>query len=231
MVRRMRVAKCLAAVVIICRCATLVVAQSSGSVRGKIVDENQQPITSAYIIANPTSVGVPAARAAVSSDGSFVVSGLVAGTYSICVQAQDTSFLDPCHWGNPPQVKVTAGQSVTLQPLSVLKGSQLQVRLNDPTQQLARAPDPKALRTVIMGIWNSSSLLYRPTLTSVDQGGREFQLSIPYNVPLRFFIVGPGLKMVDENGNAVLGKGSTTSVQHQKNGSHKTLVFTVQGAS
>ena len=71
---------------------------------------------------------------ATDKSGGFILSGVPASRYSICVQDDaGNAHIDPCQWSsNPVVVKIAAGESVSSVAVPVIAGTTLQVRIEDP---------------------------------------------------------------------------------------------------
>jgi hypothetical protein len=98
---------------LICLClpAASLFAQA-GSLAGSVTDEGNSPIAGAFIIANRDALPAASGRATSAAAGAFLVSGLPAGSYTVCVQVPGGGFLDTCEWSTTPlTVDVKAGQT------------------------------------------------------------------------------------------------------------------------
>ena len=86
---------------------SLAFSQPGGSVRGAVKNESRQAVAGARVVAFPSGgVGKPV-RGDTDDAGAFSLTGVAAGTYSICVQDRGSLYLDPCQWSTPTQVRLT----------------------------------------------------------------------------------------------------------------------------
>src|SRR5260370_9331316 len=147
---------------------------ANGKISGVVVGDDGK-LLAAVVTANKVGGSVGAARAETSSDGSFVLSGLAAGTYGLCVLVKGGGYLDPCAWSAMIlTVQVNAGQAVTSQRLIAKKGPALQVRLSDPGKVLdSSGGKTQPLPHVIVGVFTDKHLFQPLGLTSKDSGGRN----------------------------------------------------------
>jgi hypothetical protein len=73
------------------------------------------------------------------ANGSFQITGLPAGSYSLCVQVPGSAYLDSCLWGGSgPVVKVADGQQSANNVLKLQKGATLSVVINDPNNEMGQ---------------------------------------------------------------------------------------------
>src|SRR5581483_2362320 len=136
---------------------------ATGAVQGSVTDgTGKKPVFGALVTV--TRSGLPPFRQTVSTggDGGFQVSGLAAGTYSVCVQVPYSSYLDPCEWATtPPQFTINGAQKVNGLGISLITGSILRVRINDPSQFLKQKTSDGRNPLLILGIWGGRGV-FRP---------------------------------------------------------------------
>lgn len=213
-------------------CQGDVLAQTAtGTISGTVVGSDGAPI-SAVVTAN--RIGLPPATGHADSapNGSFYISGLADGTYSLCATDRRRQYLDPCAWSaQEPSVKISGAQAVTGLKLVLEKGSLLQVRLNDPTQVLestakgAASPKPH----VITGVFTDRRTFQPLSTVGKDASGRDQQTVIPFDRPVSLHLVGRGVSVTGASGQPLdVEHGSSQSVTHLSGGSPQPLTFTVQ---
>jgi hypothetical protein len=177
--------------------ATALCAQTSGVIQGVIKDGVGQVVSAVYAVAVDPAPGGKSYTAVTNSSGAFSIAGVAPGVYSICVQEPGGAHLDPCRWSTPVQIKVAAGQTVASTPVSALKGTLLQVRVNDPGGLWkAGTGNPEVLLGVIM----PSSLFQPMRLASTDAGGKTFDLAIPSGTPVKMSVTAPHFAISDSQG-------------------------------
>ena len=138
----------------ICLCLTGVsLFAQAGSLAGTVTDGSNKPVTGAFITANRESLPAASGRAFSVADGTFQISGLPAGSFTVCVQVPGGDFIDTCEWQILPlRVDVKVGQAVAGLKFKLQKGAILQVRLNDPGSLLSPSPPTKTVPQLLMGI-------------------------------------------------------------------------------
>src|SRR5690242_7736922 len=101
----------------------------TASIQGVVIDDTG-PVAGAYAVATAQSPTDHRTYNSVTSvAGAFTLANLPAGRYSLCIQSPGGSHLGNCHWSNPVQVTLTAGQTAT-QNVSISQGALLQIRLH-----------------------------------------------------------------------------------------------------
>jgi hypothetical protein len=99
----------------------------TGTIAGVVSDAaTGKPVPAAYVMAVAAGPGAGARGGSTKTGGGgeYEIRGLAAGTYSLCVQAQDQQYVDPCLWGGPPvQVTLSAGQAVAVPAVRVARAA------------------------------------------------------------------------------------------------------------
>jgi hypothetical protein len=224
---------------LICLClpAASLFAQTGG-LAGSVTDESNQQVAGALVIANRETLPVASGRATSAADGTFLVSGLPAGSYTVCVQVPGSDFLDTCEWYILPlRVDVKAGEPVAGLKFKLQKGAILQVRLNDPGNVLAPAASTatvKAVPHVLLGVQTIRGLLRPVTLVSKDATGTTHAVTVPFDTALNFTVLGSNVSLADEKGAPVgqagVQGGSNVPLKIPSGTSPAPLTFNVTGA-
>src|SRR5262249_6908709 len=113
---------------------------TGGSIAGTLSDSNGLPGAGAYVTGLRALLSAASGGAGAGANGAFLVSGLPAGTYAMCVQLAGSALLDPCEWeAKPVTATVVGGQPTRGFQLAVKRGAVIPIRLND-TQGLLETP-------------------------------------------------------------------------------------------
>jgi hypothetical protein len=213
---------------------------SRGSFQGTVTDDKGKGIAGALVTAvrqmviNAGVPSLPYSQTTVSDkNGTFVLSGLLAGTYSYCAQVPGGSYIDACLWGTArPEIAISAAQSSAGNTIRMARGSILKVRLDDPNHlSNAKFKDGKT-PPVLMGVWDGRGHFIPVRNTGKDNSGFDYQVTIPFDTALNFHISSQALKLSDSAGTAVAAAGSQSPVQHNStDAAPKGLRFTVVGVN
>jgi hypothetical protein len=203
----------------------IVTGQATASISGKLVPELiNTPISAAYVTA--MKGGLPPYKQTVlaSANGSFQISALPAGTYTICVSAND--FLNPCEW-NLPTLVVTlgTGQSSTGNNLMIKPGTVATLSIQDPSNLLNQSTAGGHKPVILAGVWTgraANALLptVLPTRTSpppllptqfhpvhqtgASSNGANYELTVPQNMSLIFHITSGDVQLANSQGVALV---------------------------
>jgi hypothetical protein len=201
---------------------------STGKISGVVAGDDGK-LLMAVVTANRAGGPVGTIRATTASDGSFVLSGLPAGSYALCTSVKGGGYLDPCDWSAVvPTVQVGVGQAVSGYRLVAKKGWTLQVRVNDPSKALDSAAGPaKSSPHVVVGVFTEKHTFQPLALTSKDSGGRNVEGTIPFDKAVSLHIVGRDVQVNDASGAPVDLNGTTISVKHAATDAPKPLTFNV----
>ncbi len=220
---------------------SLVAATGTASIQGIIKSTDGTIIAGANITYGPLAAPHKNAAAAMmppvgqllsDSDGAFSIQHLAAGVYLICVSVRNQPYLDPCHWSATPiTFTVLDGQAISNAVVTIAKGKQCQIRVNDPTQAFANdGATPGAHLTV--GVRALSGALHAAVLVTNDATGRTYSVTIPTDTPVSVYVLSGGYQLKDSTGNIV---GASAVSQYQITAPSATapsvLTFTVTGVN
>src|SRR5579883_2502518 len=108
---------------------------ASGDIVGRILSTSGAPVGHASVIAVPvikTGDGPYVRHALTDGQGQFSISGVLAGSNTICVAAP--GYLDPCRWGKPTVVDFQRQQiSVNIQ---IEESRRIEVAIRDSSSAL-----------------------------------------------------------------------------------------------
>lgn len=170
----------------------------TGAIHGIVDDNSGQPVAGAYAVATLQSASSRSTSSArTGAAGDFTLSNLLVGRYSICVQvAGGSPHLNPCQWAAETQVDVTSGQTAN-QNITVTKGSQLQIRVNDPNRILTATDD------LLVGIYPLSGPFQPMRLAASDPTGRTYDVAVPKSTSVRVAVTSLHLLIADDKGHAL----------------------------
>lgn len=231
------------AFVIICVAGAIGWGQTAtkGGIQGVAKDESGKPLAGAMAVAVGIGTTSHASHTVVTnSSGAYSFTGLEPGQYQVCVQMPGGANLDPCKWSKPTLITVTAGQTTANQTSTAVKGSLLEVRINDPLRLLAVGTGSSA-GDIIVGVLLPQSLFLPMRMASSDATGRTYDAAIPTNVPVQVQIHSMHLEIADTQGVSLApasSKGGTGSsmasaamqtVQIAPGAGSLTVTFSVTG--
>jgi len=231
------------AIIFVLAAVPAVFAQSgTGALQGTAKDDGGKPLAGAVAVV--TGVGTASHRthsAVTNSSGAYSFAGLEPGQYQVCVQMPGGPNLDPCQWSKPVLITVASGQTTANQTTTAVRGSLLQVRINDPLKLLGTGTGSSA-GDIIAGVLLPQALFLPMRLASSDAAGRTYDAAIPTNTPVQVQIHSAHLQIADSQGfslapvNAAQGRGavnlasaSTQTVQIAAGAATQTVTFSVTG--
>jgi hypothetical protein len=221
---------------------TAAFSQSTGSIQGAVVGDSGKPIsgarvyaalksTSQQVKAPPTIVTKAGNAVNAAPDGTFTIPNLSAGPYVLCVQTTVSGWLDPCQWSSSISlVALAAGQSLTAQKVVMTTGAILQIRINDPAKFLPPSPGAIANDVEVLAL-ASNKVYYRARIVSTDAGGRNHELTLPFNAQHTLIVRSQQFTLTDSKGAAVPAAGHTEPVQAATGAPSQQFTFTVTGKS
>jgi hypothetical protein len=194
------------------------------------------------VIANLAGMPPLAKNTKSGGAGEFQIQGLTAGKYSLCVQAAGDQYLDPCLWtGSPTTVTLTSGQSAAGLSVKLTAASILTIQVQDPQKALSQKTKDGRRPDLTLGVWGPKGLYYpahgsgspaAAVTGSVQAGGPgySYQLAVPRDTALNFFIASHDLKLGDATGVALPTNASQQAFQHATGDANpKSFAFTVLG--
>src|ERR1017187_3947369 len=127
----------------------------TASIAGTVFDlKTLKPVPTALVMAVSTGVPPFVRNTKSGGDGAFQIQGLGAGKYSLCVQAPNDGYLDPCQWnGSPTTVTLVSGQTATGVSLRLTAASVLNIQVQDTQQILTRKTSDGRQPELMLGVW------------------------------------------------------------------------------
>lgn len=210
----------------------------SGSIAGAVLDaESLKPIPAALVMA--VGSGAPLSRNTRSgADGVFHLSGLAAGTYSICIQAAGGAYLDPCQWnGRPATVTVAPGREVSVAPVKLAPASVVQIEVRDAQNLMNGKTKDGRVPNLSAGVWGPAGLYYParlaggPAVSGAAGMIYGFQVAAPRDTALTLAVSSGDLQLGDAAGTALSGNASRQGfVLTTGDTGPRTFSFTLLGA-
>jgi len=187
----------------------------SGAVSGRVQGEDGSVISTGIVTLQHQDTGpnvkVPwtSKTQAIGPGGSFLFDRLGAGLYRLCVQVPNSTWLGTCDWGrNPPAATLSRQQPSANLLVRMKKGVAVPVRVDDPGQLLVQHEGKTPGAHLLIGIGNDAGMFLPAVTTSRDAGGRNQQIVIPYDSPVKVVVNSGFFRLADQNGNAIAKTGT-----------------------
>jgi hypothetical protein len=197
----------------------------SAVVTGTVLDEKGRPIGGAIVSLAaelPRAVRGQArapftpfrAIALTAKDGTFSQGNLPAGLIKVCVQVPNSDYIEECRWPlTPTLVTLAEGQQVTLPPISKKKGFRMKIRVDDPAGSIQRTGEAAEWPALNLGVFTENRLFVSARRVGSDSAGLNYEVLVPFDVPLHVSASSRTLALSDGNGRAgAQGKGVVTAV-------------------
>jgi hypothetical protein len=211
---------------------------AAGTIAGTLLDAStRKPVPVAWVTA--IRDGVPSLSRTTKSGagGEFKIDGLPAGRFTLCVQAPEADYLDPCQWsGSPAAVTLTAGQTVSGISVALTAAVPFFVNVEDGQKTLELKTKDGRQPHVSVGVWGPNGLYY-PARALPRPGGPEkgpiripYKIGLPRGIALRLDVSSGDLKLGDAGGKPLAGNASRETVQYSAaDSSPKKVTITVLG--
>ena len=193
-------------------------AKSSGGLSGKVTDEQGSPVprTSVMVTLQPSSSGGPftpfSATTRSEEDGSFLFTGVPAGTYMLCAENRAGRMLNSCAWAaKPALVTVGDGHANNEANVQLKKGYLLHVALEDKEGLLKQHESQSG--HIFVSLPAPDMTVQMPAELTKDQHGRVLTLLVPFDTQVGISVFSDFFTLADEKGNAFTTKGFKVPVQ------------------
>ena len=158
-------------------------------------------------------------------NGSYSLTGLAAGSYTICAVLPGTDLMDPCQWGDLPHVVQVPASGGVKDTLQLLQGATISIHVSDPGMALAVAPPGTSGTRLLMGVWTNRGHFHNAPKVSSNSNSHDYTLIIAPDVDLQLTVNSAGLKVVDSSSNAV--NNSQKRAVRLSAGQKQQFLFTV----
>lgn len=123
-------------------------------------------------------------------------------------QAPATLWLDPCEWGLPiPSVALTGAAPSQTIAISMSKGVEVPIRIEDPGQHLLRNEGRTPGAHLLVGVRTPASTFRRAIPAGPGIGGAMLKVVIPFDRPVQLAVASGFFKLADGSGEQVARPG------------------------
>ena len=138
------------------------------------------------------------------ASGEFTFSGVAPGSYSLCLQTLEDTYIDPCWWdGQRPTLSIVDGHDATIE-LQAMQAFVLNVEVQDPQNLVGRDLQAWQQAHVRIGIWGPNGHYHAAHKTGIP--GR-YRIGIPRFTALKLQIAPINLRLADAEGVALPASG------------------------
>ncbi|MEK7408932.1 MAG: hypothetical protein AAB225_28040 [Acidobacteriota bacterium] len=132
--------------------------------------------------------------------GTFRFDSLPAGRYVFCARVPNSAWLSPCEWGLPSPAVSLSNASPTANATIVMKrGVPLRIRVDDAGQLLSRHEGKTPGARLLVGIGSAGYVFRLAPVVSEDSAGRNHQVVIPFDTPLKLVVRSSFFRVNDAN--------------------------------
>lgn len=199
-----------------------------GGIQGVVVTPDGNPVSDAYVTYTRYSGadnGSPrAASYKLGKDGSFSITSLPAGTYTLCVASPVADYLDSCLWSDSPsRVDVGRNQLARGIRLVVDLGVKLTLRVDDPGRRLARVGNAAGAGSFRAGVIRENGLFVPLRMTNSDANGEVYELLVPPGQTHHLSIDSKAVRFNDASGRRLDRGRASIAVQIARGESAKAF--------
>lgn len=162
--------------------------------------------------------------------GSFRFDGLYQGQYRLCPQVLNSVWLNPCAWGLKPPVTSLSSAQRSANVMAILKkGVAVPVRVDDPGQLLSQHEGKTPGALLLLGVHNDVFVFHPAAVTAHDSSGRNHEIVIPFDTPVKLTAFSSFFQLADANGNALSTGSNAVPVTVPSGTTPNTVKFTIIG--
>lgn len=208
----------------------------TAGISGTLLDaKTLKPVPAAFVLASRGGAPPFTRNTKSGGDGAFQIQGLPAGSYSLCVQAADQLYLDPCQWnGSPATVTLAPGQNVTGISIRLAAAAVVSFQIQDAQMVLSQLTKDARRPDLTLGVWGPGGLYYPARAVSTPDTAPTFpgaiptygyQIAVPRDIALNLYIASRDLELGDATGVALPSNTSRQTTQIA-NGDSSPKIFT-----
>jgi hypothetical protein len=200
----------------------------TGLIQGRVIDSTGKSVPTALISAIRRGLPPASQSAQASSGGTFSITKLTPGTYTVCVQVPGGGYLDPCDWTEAPLTLTLAdGQTSAGNTVTLRSGSVVHITILDPNGLISQKTASGFNPHLMVGIEYRGA--FHPARVAANAAGRtEFQVTIPQDNLVTLHVGSQSLALADSHGTALGGNAAAVEFQHATGDpSPPSFVFTV----
>lgn len=180
---------------------------SARFVTGVLTGDDGTPIVGASVSLNrtqPNRLGRPQRiewSATSGPGGAFRFDDVYEGQYRLCAQAPGTPWLDPCEWDLKPIATSLSGSQRSVTVGMVMKmGAVIPIRIDDPGQLLLTHEGKTPGAHLLLAVSNDALVFHPALITSRDARGRDQQIVIPFDTPVKLVAFSSFFRLADSVG-------------------------------
>lgn len=213
-------------------------ATGSGSISGVVKGSDGSAIAGANVAVHlkltyPSRFGTPKTdwTTTTVSGGTFQLTGLASGSYTVCADVPGSTWLDPCRWNlSLPSVTISSASLHATVTITLTRGAALPVRVNDAAQFLPQHQGKAQGAGLLIGISSPGYIFRMLPILSQDSSGRNYQIVVPFNTQFTLVIHPSQYQVNDAAGNALNRSASTKVPIFIGSGQQApSLVFNISG--
>jgi len=193
-------------------CASACLAQQrrtsfTGTITGTLTGDDRTSIVGGYVSLHLLPPHPPGRRrqtewnALSGAGGYFRFDGLPEGRYRLCAQVPRSTWLNPCEWGLQAPVAALSGLQPFVSLSMVLKkGAVVPIRLEDTGRLLFQHEGRTPGAHLLLGLGSDAGTFRIASLASEDGTGRNHQIVVPFNSPVKLVVFSSFFRLADAAG-------------------------------
>lgn len=148
-------------------------------------------------------------RGTASAAGAVTFDLLPNGQYTVCAQAPQGNWLNPCEWGYArPAVVVSAAQRTVSTTVVLKRGAAVSIRVADPGGLLPQHERKTPGAHLLLGVRSDAGIFHTAPMVALDPAGREYSVTVPFNARVNLVVASSFFRLTDASGAAFAAGGS-----------------------